>query len=242
MDERTWDDEAENWVRWARTPAHDSYWYFSPGFFEAIVPPAGGRTLEIGCGEGRVVRDLASRGHSVVGIDASPEMLRHAREADPGGEYVRCDAAQLPFADESFDLAVAYNSLMDVDDLPGTIAEAARVLEPGGALCICVTHPINDAGLFASREPDAEFVITDRYFDRRRFDASFERAGLNMTFHSWRSPLSAYTRPLEEHGLVIERVREPPAPDSWAKRLPSEVRWQLLPLFLWLRARKLHAG
>ena len=39
---------------------------------------------------------------------------------------------------------VAYNSLMDVADMPGAVAEAARVLQPGRPLCICVTHPTAD--------------------------------------------------------------------------------------------------
>ena len=56
------------------------------------------------------------------------------------------DAADLPFPDEAFDLVVAYNVLMDVDDLQATVTEIARVLEPGGVLAAGVTHPIADAG------------------------------------------------------------------------------------------------
>lgn len=43
-----WEEEAENWVRWARTPGFDAYWYYSPSFFDEIVPPPMGSTLEIG--------------------------------------------------------------------------------------------------------------------------------------------------------------------------------------------------
>ena len=43
-----WEREAENWVRWARTPMHDSYWYYRDAFFEKIVPPAGRRTIDVG--------------------------------------------------------------------------------------------------------------------------------------------------------------------------------------------------
>jgi ubiquinone/menaquinone biosynthesis C-methylase UbiE len=42
--------------------------------------------------------------------------------------------------DASADLVVAYNSLMDVDDMPTTVREAARILRPGGRLRVCVTH------------------------------------------------------------------------------------------------------
>jgi ubiquinone/menaquinone biosynthesis C-methylase UbiE len=153
-----WERQASNWAAWARTPDFDAYWKYATAFFE-LVPAPRGRTLEIGCGEGRVARDLAARGHRVVAVDASAELLALARAADPGGSYLRCDAAALPFADASFDLVVFYNSLMDVDDMEGSVREGARVLSRGGHLCACVTHPMADAGRFESGEPDAPFVI-----------------------------------------------------------------------------------
>lgn len=238
MTEGTWEDEAEDWVAWVRAPGHDSYWYYSPQFFDDIVPKPGQRTLDVGCGEGRVARDLVKRGHRVVGIDSSPTLLTYARNADAQSEYLLADAAVLPFPDRSFDLAVAYNSLMDVDDMPGAVAEAARVLEAGGRLCVSITHPVNDAGSFGSREPDAPFVIEKSYFGRRRFDATFERAGLTMTFHGWCYPLEAYGRALEACGLVIDRLREPPAPDAIVEHDPAAARWRRVPVFLQFRARK----
>src|SRR6266545_7708835 len=124
-----WEQEAANWIALARAQ-DDAYWEYSTPFFE-LVPPPGRATLEIGCGEGRVARDLAARGHRVTGIDASPTLLDAARAADPNGEYVLADAASLPFPDESFDLAVAYNSLQVVDDMSAAVREAGRVLRPG---------------------------------------------------------------------------------------------------------------
>jgi ubiquinone/menaquinone biosynthesis C-methylase UbiE len=110
--ESRWEQQAEQWLRWARTPGHDAYWSYSPSFFDTILPRPGRRTLEIGCGEGRVARDLARRGHTVVALDTSPTLVRSAKAADPAGRYVLADAASLPFHDASFDLVVAYNSLM----------------------------------------------------------------------------------------------------------------------------------
>jgi SAM-dependent methyltransferase len=233
-----WELEAENWVRWARTPKHDAYWDYAPIFFDEMVPAAGRRTLELGCGEGRVVRDLTTRGHRVVGLDASPTLLGHAREADPSGRYVLADAARVPFADDAIDLVVAYNSLMDIEHMEAAVREAARVLETTGRLCVCVTHPVNDAGVFASREPDAAFVIDGSYLDKRVFEGRFERDGLEITFHGWTYPLEAYGRALEDAGFVIEAVREPPATAAAVAREPSERRWQRLPMFLFLRAIK----
>ncbi len=233
-----WEREAENWVRWARTPGHDAYWHYSASFFEHIVPAARRRTLEVGCGEGRVARDLARRGHNVTAVDASLTLLRYAREADPTGHYLVADGATLPFPDGAFDLVVAYNALMDIADMPGAVREATRVLEPGGCFCICVTHPLNDAGGFDSTEPDAAFTIHGSYLDSRPSNETFERDGLRMTFHSQTHPLEDYARALEGAGLLIERLREPAVSAEGVARQASYRRWERLPMFLHLRAIK----
>jgi SAM-dependent methyltransferase len=236
--ESSWEHEAENWVRWVRTPGHDAYWYYRDSFMDGIVPPPGRQTLEIGCGEGRVTRDLNTRGHHVVAIDSSPTLLRYARQADPQGRYELADAGALPFSEAAFDLVVAYNSLMDIADMPGAVREAARVLEPAGRFCISVTHPLNDAGMFDSTEQDALFVIRGSYFGRRPFEGHFERDGLQMTFRGWMYALEDYSRALEAADFLVERVREPAATDAAVQKQPGYRRWQRLPLFLQLRAVK----
>jgi SAM-dependent methyltransferase len=226
-----WEQEAANWLAWARTPGHDVYWDYRGAFFE-LVPPPGSATLEIGCGEGRVARDLAARGHHVTGVDAAPTLLEAAAAAHPEGRYLLADAAQLPFEDASFDLVVAYNSLMDVQDMHGAVREAARVLQPRGRLCVCVTHPLADAGRFAADQEDAPFVIEDSYLESRRFEGRFERKGLEMTFRGWSYSLETYSRALEGAHLCIEALREPPMPEAAA----DEARWRRVPMFLMLRA------
>jgi SAM-dependent methyltransferase len=231
----SFEGQARSWLSWARTPDHDAYWQYRDAFFDELLPPPGRLTLEVGCGEGRVARDLARRGHRVVALDASPTLAASAAAADPAGRYLVADAAALPFGDGRFDLVVAYNSLMDVDDMPAAVAESARVLQPGRPLCVCVTHPIADAGRFQSTEPDAPFVIAGSYLGRHRVDELFERDGLQMRFTGWRHPIEAYARALEDAGLLIDRLREPAAP---ATARPGHERWRRLPNFLHLRAVK----
>jgi SAM-dependent methyltransferase len=233
-----WEGEAENWVRWARTPGHDSYWHYSHPFFEAVVPPPGRRTLDLGCGEGRVARDLAGLGHVVLGVDVSPTMVRFAEEADPDGHYLVADASRLPLPNESFDLVVAYNSLMDMDDMPSAVREAARVLEPGGRLCVSVTHPVNDAGAFVGDGPDATFEIKGSYFGPRRFEQTEQRDGIAVTFRGWVYSFQDYAEALERAGLLIETIREPPAPPAAVEQRPAYQRWQRIPIFLQFRALK----
>jgi SAM-dependent methyltransferase len=238
MAEADWEKEAENWVRWARTPGFDGYWYYRDDFFATMVPPAGRCTLEVGCGEGRVARDLKRRGHSVVGIDSSPTLVRYAQAADPESQYLVADAAALPFEPESFDLVVAYNSLMDVSDMPGTVREASRVLEKGGRFSICITHPTFDAGAFTGEEADAPFIISGSYLGKRPFDERFERDGIEMTFHGWCYPLEAYFAAFEAAGLVVEKLAEPTPDPAVFEQLPRARRLLRVPNFLMMRAIK----
>jgi SAM-dependent methyltransferase len=232
-----WEEQAQNWLAWARTPGHDEYWRYRSAFFE-LVPPAGRATLEVGCGEGRVARDLAARGHHVTAVDASPTLLAAATAAHPAGRYLLADAAALPFADAEFDLVVAYNSLMDVQDMPGAVREAARVLQPDGHLCVSVTHPLNDAGQFAAPGADAPFVIEGSYLESGRFEGHIESDGLEMTFHGWTYPLEAYSRALEAAHLRIEALREPPRPAAGGDGPPEADRWRRVPMFLMFRAAR----
>lgn len=128
------------------------------------------------------------------------------------------DAADLPFGDESFDLVVAFNSLMDVDDMEGAVREAARVLERGGRLCACITHPMRDAGRYAGSDADAPFRIDGPYFGKRRFDLTVRRGAHEVRFHGWLYPLEDYARAFENAGFLLESLREPPDP---ARPLPN---------------------
>jgi SAM-dependent methyltransferase len=226
-----YEERAQSWMAWAGTPGHDAYWRYRDAFF-ALVPEPGAATLEVGCGEGRVARDLVVRGHRVTGLDLSPTLLSAAAEADPASHYVESAAEALPFEDGAFDLVVAYNSLMDVDDMPAAVHEAARVLAPGGRLCACITHPLQDACTWSDEDVQAPPVVTESYLDRRWMEASLERDGLEFTFAGWCYPLETYTRALEEAGLLIEAIREPAD--------PAGGRWARVPMFLMWRALKAH--
>ena len=229
-----WEESARDWIAWARKPGFDSYWRFHRDQFLEIVPPAGRRTIDVGCGEGRLSRDLKARGHVVVGVDGSQTLVDAAREADPSIEVHCADAAKLPLESACADLVVAFMSLHDVDDLDGALAEIARVLEPKGTLALAVVHPINSAGKFASDDPNAPFVLEESYLDRRRYTDRFERDGMRMTFHSIHRSLDAYSRALERAGFVIEAIREHKSPAGTVRA----AGWDRVPLFLHVRARR----
>lgn len=230
-----WEARAQALIEWFRTPDHDSYWRFHRDQFFELLPPPGRLTLDIGCGEGRLSRDLKAHGHTVVALDGSPSLVAAAQEADPEIETVLGDAAKLPWPDGCADLAVAFMSLQDVEDASGAIREAARVLQPGGRFCLAIVHPIASAGHFEGEDPDSPFVIRGTYLGRFRFADEVEREGLEMTFESEHRPIGWYFDALAEAGFLVERLRETDHPDQ-AIREPRNLRWQRLPYFLHVRA------
>lgn len=103
-----------------------------------------GRLLDIGTGIGRMLELLAPRATAALGIDRSPEMLRFARETLLGkvqAELRHADMYALPMEDQSFDTVILHQVLHYAHHPEAVLAEAARVLAPGGRMLIVDVAP-----------------------------------------------------------------------------------------------------
>ena len=136
-------------------------------------------------------------------------MLLAAEQSGSADAYQLAEAAKLPFDDGSFDLVMAYNVLMDVDNVHSATKEFARVLRPTGTLVVSIVHPFADRGRFNSREPGAPFIVEKSYFARERFEAIEEKEGLSMHFAGWSQPLEYYVGALADAELAVTELREP---------------------------------
>ncbi len=103
-----------------------------------LAPQPGERALDIGCGPGLTTEALAQAvgaAGSVNGVDIAPPMLAIARRRCarlPQVSFELADVKRLPYADASFDVALASQVYEYVDDIDGALTELARVIRPGG--------------------------------------------------------------------------------------------------------------
>jgi SAM-dependent methyltransferase len=154
-----------------------------------------GRALDIACGTGRHTAHLVGRGHAVVGVDYTPEMLQRAQARTAGAAFLEGDLRMLPLKDAAFDLVVCGLALAHLPNLDAAVAEVARVLAPGGRVVISVLHPLQAYlgwhAPFEEQDGQRGFVREHPHTHGDYFDA-FQRAGL-----SWRGCIEPLLGPAE---------------------------------------------
>jgi SAM-dependent methyltransferase len=203
----------------------------------AILPEVAGKdVVELGCGTAYVSAWLARRGARVTGVDLSAEQLATARamQQQHGLEFplVHASAEDVPLPDASFDLAVSEYGASIWCDPDLWVAEAARLLRPGGELvflvngtllmlCLPDTDPVGPAGEELLRP----------YFGMRRFEwVDDDSVDFHLGYGDW-------IRVLTSHGFDVERLVElrNPGRDAgryrlfaadWADRWPAEEMWK----------------
>jgi ubiquinone/menaquinone biosynthesis C-methylase UbiE len=163
-----------------------------------------GDALDAACGTGRYAEYLAGRGHRVVGVDSSPEMLARARTRVPSGEFHLGDVRDIPIPDDSVDLVVTGLALTHVPDLTPVLAEFARVLRAGGNLVIADAHHdlVFRGSVPQALGPNGEPGLTATY---RHTPGDYLRAAL---------PAGFQVRRCEEPGRSDDAGTPPPQPPA----------------------------
>src|SRR5580700_5603671 len=101
-DWKHWSRFATEWTTWAREPNHDAFWAYRASL-AAFVGRGCGKALDLGCGEGRVSRELTACGYQVTAVDPVDKLVNAAVQAKSAWNYAVATAAQLPFEDAQFD-------------------------------------------------------------------------------------------------------------------------------------------
>ncbi len=138
--------------------------------------------LDVGCGVGAAHPYMAHIFNSIHGVDISAESIEQARLDNPAHAYAHYDGLRLPFEDNSFDMTLSVCVLHHVppEHWANFLAEKARVVRPGGLVCLIEHNPINPATrLSVARCPfDKDAVLLGARKMRRHLIA----AGLSNIF------------------------------------------------------------
>ena len=213
----------EHWER------HAGWWQVGftagadPEYEEQIMPLASAclagaqHVLDIGCGEGQVARLAAQGGARSVGVDPTSAQLAVAVERAGGPSYARAAAGALPFADGTFDAAVAclvFEHIRDVDD---AIAEVARVLTPNGRFAFFLNHPLlqtPSSGWIDDQilDPPEQYWRIGPYLVE---DETLEEVEKGIFIPFIHRPLSRYVNAMASNGLTIVRMEEPAPPPGF---------------------------
>jgi ubiquinone/menaquinone biosynthesis C-methylase UbiE len=172
-----------------------------------------GRALDAACGTGRHAQYLASLGHSVIGVESSPDMLAAAKAKLPDAEFREGDLHHLPVPDQHVDVVVCALALEHVLDLAPVLAEFARVLRPGGHLVISDSR--TDRPLVMEL-PGSEFGYLPH---RLHLTSDYLAAAL---------PLGFEVRGCEEPRLPYPAIDPGATPPSSPPAHPSDI-WSLWP-------------
>jgi SAM-dependent methyltransferase len=202
MESEAWNAAAHDWAHRVREGMGGRVHLHDASIYE-LLPQPRGLTVDVGCGEGRLTRELSQRGYDVVGVDASTALVDEARAVDPSGRYEVASIDALPFADGAVELALCVNVLPHVHDLRAAAVELARILAPGAKLLIGTIHPVAHAG--SHDEASGELRIAD-YWNRER-----EAVPLGEhTVHHERRTIEDYLRTLLGAGFALDDLREIP--------------------------------
>lgn len=159
------------------------------------------RALDVGTGSGRYMPLLAETGaHTVIGADLSLGMLKRNAQR----HRVCADACRLPLPTNAFDLVNASLMAGDIRDLPGWIAEMARVLTPFGHLLYSDFHPEWDRRGWQRTFRDAdgtEWTLPRASHHAREHHAAMARAGLTVV------AADVVTVPMTSRSLLFLRRR-----------------------------------
>ena len=156
---------------------------------DLLDPQPGDRVLDLGCAAGAITHYLSTFDAEPVGIDFEPLAIQRARELFPGLRFEVADATQLPFADASFDKAVAADFVEHIEDetFVAMCAELRRVLVPGGLFAIYAPNPRH----LIERMKERDFVLAQNPTHIGLRDADhmrrvLEQGGFDVVRSEWR--------------------------------------------------------
>jgi len=203
----------------------------------------GKEVLDAGCGGGFYSLWLSENGAKVLGVDASKEMIKIAREKATrkvlDTRFLVGDITDLRIEDSMFDLVLS-TLVLGMKELDKAMSELVRVTRNGGNIVISILHPIVTAAYWERESGRKLFRKLDDYFQERELEAVWENEKKErVSYKFYHRPLQAFTQPFFEKGCILIDLIEPQPHKVYKQLNPREYRdMSRIPHFMILKFRK----
>jgi 2-polyprenyl-3-methyl-5-hydroxy-6-metoxy-1,4-benzoquinol methylase len=161
------------------------------GFLKQI--PSRGVILDLGCGVGQFSKYMMGRGFTVVGIDASDQMLAVAKEKVPTGVFHKMDMRKLSFLPNSFDAILAAYSLIHIpeSEIEGTLSACATVLKPEGSLFAITQRGVHDRWIDEPFAPGKKVFFN--FFTPEAISEDLVKSGFSVVYQEEKQITDTYS-------------------------------------------------
>lgn len=224
ISETAYDEIASGYETITHAPIREYYEW--PAVRSLLPDVSDLHVLDAACGDGFYTERLLEQGATVVGVDASQEMIAQAQERFATEDRVMLHEADLtnglPFLDaDGFDLVLCQLALEHIRDWMSVFTTFSRVVKSQGWVVISTSHPVRDY-------VDAEYPVRDQvlaesatYEEIEQVERDWGSDADRFVMPFYRRPLEAMIRPATEVGLLVEELKEPDVNEQFREERPD---------------------
>ena len=222
-----------------------------PGALRLLAPKRGGKYLDIACGEGSFVRAVANAGGEVTGFDLSSSLIKQAEGKNIRGASFRVANAKdfaRYFDAGAFDGASCNLALQNISELSAVLADAGKVLKPGGSFVMVINHPMfripRQTGWGFDEGRGLLYRRVDSYLSPNEIPivANPGQGHKSAVTYSFHRPLETYIKELAKAGFAVDAIEEwiSHRESNSGPRAKAENRARNeIPMFMAIRAKKM---
>ena len=225
-----WNSSAEAWIKSQGEKGDSSRQFLDPFVLDLLGDVNGKSIADVGCGEGRFSRVLTTKGANVTGFEPTEILFQAAQNKSTIETYLQEGAEKLSSENNSFDIVIFYLSMIDFDPFEPAIAEAHRVLKPGGRCIVINTSSMDTASdsMWLRDENNKKIAwLVEKYAHPHSITAEWA----DIKIINYHRPLSHYFQAFLRQRFTLLDFLEPVPTDEQIASEPNLATYLIVPFF-----------
>lgn len=230
QDLELWNSSADAWIAGQGETGDKSRRFLDPFVLDLLGDITNKSITDIGCGEGRYSRLLTTKGAKVTAVEPTDKLFQAAQDRSTGETYIQEGAHKLSIADSSQDVVIFYLTMIDFDPIASAIAEAHRILKPGGRCLVINCTSMNTASdsLWLRDENNNKIAWRVESYGRAH-QVTSEWSGIKI--NNYHRPLTDYLQSFLKQGFQLLDYLEPVPTDGQIEAEPNMATYLIVPFF-----------